>query len=54
MHLRSWLQSQLEGYGLHTFADLLYNDDEQPPARRKAYPTAHRGTLLATYLQSAN
>jgi NTE family protein len=35
-HLRTWLQSQLDEYGVRTFADLRYTDDERPrpPSRR--------------------
>ncbi|MGQ1797897.1 patatin-like phospholipase family protein [Kocuria oceani] len=36
-HLRSWLQSQLDEYGVRTFADLHYTDDERPPAPERAF-----------------
>ncbi|MFW3385278.1 UNVERIFIED_CONTAM: patatin-like phospholipase family protein [Kocuria sp. CPCC 205274] len=36
-HLRSWLQSQLDEYGVRTFADLPYTDDERPPAPERSY-----------------
>ncbi|MCM3487603.1 esterase, partial [Kocuria rosea] len=36
-HLRSWLQSQLDDYGITTFADLPYTDTERPPTPERAY-----------------
>ncbi|KLU08881.1 patatin-like phospholipase family protein [Kocuria sp. SM24M-10] len=36
-HLRTWLQSQLDEYGVRTFADLRYTDDERPPAPERTF-----------------
>jgi NTE family protein len=36
-YLKDWLSEQLGSYGVHTFADLAYDDPERPPTPECAY-----------------